>query len=402
MAARKKKKKFKLRFFLILLTPFVIAGGLFVYRMKNPTHGKLSSDTVSGSMSLTAVIIRSETVTEATDFSAIRYLKTEGETVGPGEPVAQLYAKGYDTQMSEIVSRSSDIYSKQSALLRALTGELPEEVTAFNETITDTVDKMTRAAMYGEGDYLSLTDALLENLEIRETYLRSLLPPEANIEMQSKYESIDDLRLHLKTDYIRTLMHEGSAGYISFHLDGYETALNVSNLTSTQIRQIVSSPQSGTVSENAIYRSVDNDGFHLAFTVKANDPFRFVVGQTYRFAVDYQDTVYTAEIISEKTSASYVLYVARVDADAGAVLENRTIALTVANEASGVSVPVEGLYFSNGVPYVYIYTSRATYEPVPVVILCADEQTAVIRAKDPNIQLRAKLKFEYHKEEEDS
>lgn len=402
MAAKKKKRKFKLRFFLILLIPVILAGVFVAYRTKNPTHGKLSSDSVVGSLSLTAVIIRSETVTEATDFSAIRFLKAEGEVVSPGEQVAVLYIKGYDSILSEIVTKSSEIYSKQSALLRAETGELPEEVIAFNETITDTVDKMTRAAMYSEGDYLALTESLLENLETRETYLRSLLPPEANIELQGKYEDLDDLRKRFRTDYMRTLVHEGSTGYISFHLDGYETALNVSNLTASQIRQIVSSPQAGMVSDNAVYRSVDPDGFHLAFTVKANDPFRFVVGQTYQFSVDYQDKVYVGEIISEKTSGSYVLYVARVEADAGEVLENRTIALTVASEASGVSVPVEGLYFNNGVPYVYIFTSNGTYEPVEVVILCADEKTAVIRAKNPSIQLRPRLKFEYHKAEEAS
>lgn len=402
MAAAKKKKKFTLRFFLILLTPILLAGVYFVYRMKNPTHGKLSEDTVVGSMSLTAVIIRSETVTEATDYTSLRMFKGEAETVSPGEKVAVLYSKGYDTQLGEIVTRASEIYSKQSSILRAETGELPEEVTAFNEKITDTVDKMTRAAMYEEDDYLQLTDSLLESLETRENYLRSILPAADNIELESKYEAIDSLRRRFDTDFVRSLVHEGSEGYISFHLDGYETALNVSNLTSSQIRQIVSSPQSGAVNENAVYRSVDKDGFHLAFTVKSDSAFRFVVGQTYRFMVDYQDKVYTGEIISEKTSGSYVLYVARVETDAGEVLGNRTLAVTVSSEASGVSIPVEGLYFDNGVPYIYVYTSGATYEPLEVVILCADEEKAVIRAKNPSIQLRPKLKFEYHEAPENT
>lgn len=402
MAARKKKRKFRLRFFLILLIPIALTGAAFVYLMKNPTHGKLSSDTVVGSKSLSVVIIRSETVMEASDYTAIRFLKTEGDTVSPGEQVAVLYVKGYDTVMNEIVLKASEIYSKQAALLRNETGELPEEVVAFNENITDTVDRMTRAAMYGEGDYLSMTEYLLESLETRETYLKSLLPPDANYELQGKYDDIDALRLRLRTDFTRTLVHEGSEGYISFHLDGYENALNVSNLTSSQIRQIVSSPQSGMANESAVYRSVDPYGFHIAFTVKANDPFRFVVGQTYQFSVDYQNKVYVGEVISEKTSGSYVLYVARIDADAGEVLENRTIALTVSTEASGVSVPVEGLFFNNGVPYVYIYTTNGTYEPLEVVILCADEKTAVIRAKNQNVQLKSGIKFEYHEEQEAS
>lgn len=378
----------------------MLAGGYLFYRMKNPNYGKLSSDTVVGSMSLNAVIIRSETVAEATDYSAIRILKQEGETVAPGERVALLYSKGYDTELGEIVAKSSEIYAKQSALLRAQNGELPEEVIAFNENITDTVDKMTRAAMYGEGDYLALTDSLLDSLDTREKYLRSVMTPEANIELDGKYKEIDSMRSSFETNSARLLVHEGSEGLISFHLDGYEAALNVSNLTASQVRQIVASPQAGTLNANAVYRSVDKDGFHLAFTVGAKSAFRFVVGQTYQFMVDHQNKVYSGEIISEKTSGSYVLYVARVEADAGEVLEPRTVALTVSSEASGVSIPVEGLFFNNGIPYIYVFTSSGTYEPLEVVILSASEETAVIRAKNPSIQLRPKLKFEYHEEED--
>ena len=399
MAVR--RKKFKLRFFAILLVPVFAVGAFLFYRMKNPTHGKLYTETVNGETELTAAIIRSESVTEATDYSAIHFLKKEGDLVSPGDTVAVLYLKGYDSQLETIVSEAQNIYTKQTALLKGGTGDLPAEVLSYNERIADTVESMTKAAMLQDGDYLALTDTLMEDLSSREAYLKSLLPAESNIEMEAKYKALEEAKQKLSS-YTVYLTHETEAGYISFHLDGYETALDLSSLTATQIRQIVTSPISGTVNDNALYRVSDPYGFHLAFTVGATSPFRFVVGQSYDFHVKNSDTVYPAKIISEKNSGTYVLYVAEVSDTVQPVLEARTVQLSVSSTASGITIPVEGLYFNNGVPFIYVLTTGGTYEPIEVVILCANDEEAVIRAKNTEIQLREKLRFEYHEDEEDA
>lgn len=396
--AKRIKRKLKPRFFLFLLVPVALAGVLIANKMKNPSHGRLGSDTVYGESELTGVIVRHETVIEAPDHNTITYLKSEAEELKENEPVAVLYTKGYDSVLGDIVARSQELYERQAASLRNRNEErqLPPEIETYNEAVTGMVEQMTRAAMNGEGDYLSLSGELLSMLETRSNYMNSLLPAEENIDLAQKYTAIAELRQKLNS-YAAIFYHPGGGGFISFHLDGYENALNVESLTASQVRQIATSPLAGTVTDSALYRVVDPEGFYIALTVRANDAFRFVNGESYRLEVEHQDTVYTGRVIAEKTASQYVLYVMEIEADAFDVLENRTIGFTVKNTASGVSIPVEGLYFNGGVPYVYIYTGTS-YEPVAVEILAADEKTAVIRAANKAIQLRSGLKFEYHED----
>ena len=67
---------------------------------------------------------------------------------------------------------------------------------------------------------------------------------------------------------------------------------------------------------------------------------------------------------------------------------------SIRSEASGVSIPVKGLYFNGGVPYVFINTGRA-YQPIQVVIPASDGETAIIEAADKNIHLTRGLRFQY-------
>ena len=82
------------------------------------------------------------------------------------------------------------------------------------------------------------------------------------------------------------------------------------------------------------------------------------------------------------------------------VLENRTMTFSIHSTASGVSIPVKGLYFNGGVPYVFINTGRA-YQPIQVVIPASDGETAIIEAADKNIHLNRGLRFQYHEEDDD-
>ena len=59
MSAKKQRtKRFKLRFYLILLVPILLVGAYIGYRILNPTTGRLGSDTVEGDPEFTGVIIR--------------------------------------------------------------------------------------------------------------------------------------------------------------------------------------------------------------------------------------------------------------------------------------------------------------------------------------------------------
>lgn len=394
-----KKRKFKLRFYIILLIPVLLIGAFLAYKILAPSTGRLSMDTVKSDVEFTGVVIRRESVVEAPEYSSLRYLVSEGEYVEDQQPIAMLYAKGYDSQLSEILSQSQKIYRQQVTLLKLTSSDastLPQEVLDYNAQIEDTLEKMTKAAMgNSEYNYMTLAEELQTLLTARETYMRQITPEDAAL--SANYATLDNLKNSFSAQ--STLLNNGGAGYISFHLDGYETAMNVNGLTASQVRKTASSPLSTTTGQG-LFRIVNPNGFYIAFTIKGDEATRFVVGETYNIQVSHQDKTFAGKVIEEKTSESYVLYIMEVNEDAYQVLENRTMDLSIHYEGSGTSVPVEGIYFNGGVPYLYVYTGK-DYQPIKIEILCSDGETAVIRAADSQIQLKSGIRFLYYEEDEE-
>lgn len=379
---------------LALLAVVVILLVFFVF----PSTGRLRNGTVESELDFNGVIIRRETVVDGGDFSAIRYLLREGDRVVQQQPVAQLYNKGYDNQLGEILSQSEKIYKQQLTLLRLNstdTVSLPEQVVQYNEQINSLLARMTETIM-GEGqeDHLLLMSQLESLLTQREQLMRQITPADESLGFQ--YEQLDRLKAAFAAE--TTLLNNGGDGYISFHLDGYETALNINSLTASQVRRAVSSPLSAA--GTGLYRVVDPGGYYIAMTVSNNSPQRLMVGESYELEVVHQNKSIRGRVMAERTGGSYVLYVFEVAEDPFPVLENRSMELKIRYSAGGISVPVEGIYFNNGVPYLYVNTGLS-YEPIQIEILCADEDTAVIQAKDRAIQLHSGLKFEYHDEDDE-
>ena len=402
MAAKKQRtKRFRLRFYLILLVPILLVGAYIGYRILNPTTGRLGTDTVTGELEFTGVIIRKENVAASEDYHTIRYLVSEGDMVSNNQQVAYLYRKGYENQMSDIVSKEQQIYQQQLTLLRLNSADgmtLPDEVAAYNSRITETVDRMTQASLGKDGlDYIRLSDELDGLLTARQNLLRQIVPSDATL--SASYQQLDNLRNAFSAE--SNLINNSGTGYISFHLDGYENAMSIDSLTESQVRRVVSSPVSASYNSAGVYRIVDPNGFYVAFTVKSESSQRLIVGSTYELKVKYQDTTYTGRVIAERPAAKNVLYILEVNRDVLPVLENRTMTFSILSSASGVSIPVKGLYFNGGVPYVFINTGRA-YQPIQVVIPASDGETAIIEAADKNIRLTRGLRFQYHEEESSS
>ncbi len=402
MAAKNQRtRRFKLRFYLILLVPILLVGAYIGYRILRPTTGRLGTDTVQGDLEFTGVIIRRENVADSEDYHTIRYLVNEGDLVNNSQQVAYLYRKGYENQMSEIVSKEQQIYQQQITLLRLSPEGASnlEQAVAYNEQIEDVIRLMTKASLgKSDEDHIQLTEKLGKLLSERQALLRDAVPADATL--SASYQQLDSLRRAFSAESV--LVNNAGTGYISFHLDGYENAMSIDSLTESQVKRVVSSNGvSASYNAAGIYRIVDPNGFYVAFTVASENPHRLIVGSTYEMKVQYQDTTYTGRVVAERPAAKNVLYILEVNRDVLPVLENRTMTFSIHSEASGVSVPVKGLYFNGGVPYVFINTGRA-YQPIQVVISASDGETAVIEAADKNIHLTRGLRFQYHKEESSS
>lgn len=401
MSARKRQtRRFRLRFYLILLVPILLVGAYVGYRIMRPTTGRLGTDTVEGDLEFTGVIIRKENVATSEDYHTIRFLVSEGDMVNNAQQVAYLYRKGYENQMSDIVSKEQQIYQQQIALLRLNSADgmtVPGEVADYNSRIEQVVDQMTQASLGKDGlDYIQLSEELDGLLTARQNLLRQLVPADATL--TANYQQLDNLRSAFSSE--STLINNSGTGYISFHMDGYENAMSIDSLTESQIRRVVSSPVSASYNAAGVYRIVDPNGFYVAFTVAAGNPQRLIVGNTYDLKVQYQDATYTGRVVAERPAARYVLYILEINRDVLPVLETRTMTFSIHSQASGVSIPVKGLYFNGGIPYVFINTGRA-YQPIQVVIPASDGETAIIEAADKNIRLTRGLRFQYHDDDDE-
>ncbi len=399
-AKRKQAKRFRPRFYLVLLVPILLVGTYIGYRILKPTTGRLGTDTVEGDLEFTGVIIRRENVATSEDYHTIRYLVSEGDMVSGSQQVAYLYRKGYENQMSDIVSKEQQIYQQQITLLRLNSADgmtVPDEVAAYNDRIEEIVNKMTQASLGKDGlDYIQLSEDLDVLLTARQNLLRQLVPADATL--TASYQQLDQLRSAFSAESI--LVNNSGTGYISFHLDGYENAMSIDSLTASQISRVASSPVSASYNAAGVYRIVDPNGFYVALTVKSGDSHRLIVDNTYEMKVKYQDTTYTGRVVAERPAAKNVLYILEVNRDVLPVLENRTMTFSIHSQASGVSIPVKGLYYNGGIPYVFINTGRA-YQPIQVVIPASDGETAIIEAADKNIRLTRGLRFQYHDDDDD-
>ena len=148
----------------------------------------------------------------AEDYHTIRYLVSEGDMVSGQQQVALLYKKGFENQMSDIVSKEQQIYQQQLTLLRLSSADgltLPDEVAAFNTQIDETIARMTQASMGKASlDYIQLSEELDELLTARQNLLRQIVPTDASL--TASYEQLDILRKAFSAE--STLVNDAGSG----------------------------------------------------------------------------------------------------------------------------------------------------------------------------------------------
>ena len=158
-------------------------------------------------------------------------------------------------------------------------------------------------------------------------------------------------------------------------------------------------------SENFSYRIVtDRNIFYVAFvastTSSADVSKRLMPGQSYLFEIKGINNVYTGTVVSEKDASNGILYIMAVSSDVQPLLDARVIEITIRNTSHGLTVPLDYIQYSNGVPYVFIKTDYG-YSPIAVYIAGSNEEEAVIAARDEKLTLFSGLRYRMPIEEDD-
>ena len=236
-----------------------------------------------------AVVIRTEqSISESASDAKI--IAKSGVYVQEGDDVAVLYPYGYETALATITSKETELYAKLELQLKTLSGGvLPATVVSLNDRIAYLGGQM-RAASNGESNesYADLETELLALLMERRDLMVSQLSDASTL--AAEIRALDAQYSSFETNMARTLK-SGYNGYISFYTDSNEEPLrDVSQLTVSQVKRIMSSTSFAADSENFSYRIVtDRSMFYLAFvastTSTADLSKRLMPGMTYPFTI---------------------------------------------------------------------------------------------------------------------
>ena len=401
--------KMSKRFYLVaaggvVFVIIAVVGLVMLFQNMTGKVRRMSIKSIYSDITTKAVVIRVEqSITESASDAKI--LCENGAYIQEGTPIAVLYPYGYESSLNAICSKETELYNKLEAQLKSMhSGELPQSVLSMNEELYYIGNRM-RAASNGEStsDYLELESQFLDLMKERRNLMVSQLSDASTL--ATEIAALEQQYMLFETNMARTIQ-SGYNGYVSFYTDSNEEPLkDVSQLTVSQVKRVLAATSFSVGSENFSYRIVtDRSIFYIAFvastTSVADVSKRLMPGQTYPFKINGIEGVFNGTVISEKDASNGILYVMSVMSDVQPLLDARVVEVTIQNMATGLSVPLDYIQYSNGVPYVFIKTDYG-YSPIAVYIAGANEEDAIISARDEKLKLFSGLRYRMPIEEDD-
>lgn len=387
----------------VALVGIVVGAVILLQRLTGHVR-RMSMGEVFAAVETKAVVIRNEQSFSASASDA-KIIAQSGAYIQEGDDIAVLYPYGYESALSTICAQETELFAKLELQLRAMNNnELPELVQQIGEAIASVGDRMRAASGGDSGEsYTALEQQLLTLLKERRDMMMSMLSDASTL--TAEIRTLDAQYQQFETNMAQTV-RSGYNGYISFYTDSNEEPLrDITQLTASQVRRVISSASFAADSENFTYRIVtDRNSFHLAFvastTSTADMPKRLMPGMTYPFTIKGVEGSFMGTVIAEKDSTNGILYVLSVQGDVQPLLDARVIDIVIQNVATGLVVPVDYIQYSSGVPYVFIKTDYG-YTPIAVYIAASDGERAVISARDEKLTLFAGLRYRMPIEEDD-
>ena len=395
------------RFFWILLIGIVllvlfVAGSVYLLRKVTGNIRRLDTMTIYSEVESEAVVVRSERLITET-ASESRILLNEGALVTEGDAIAVLYPYSYESSLAAICTKELEIYTHLESLIRTATGgELPDAVVQYSQNI-ESVSARMREASIGKtntAEYAAIESQMIQLLEGRRNLMVSLLADPSMV--TAELSELDTMKKNFETNSARTVYSEYN-GYVSFYSDDNEENLrDVSQLTVPLVKRILNSPSISMDNENFYYRIVtDRTNWYLAFVVSGTSEQRLMPGLSYSFTIKGVSGAYQGTVVSEKDTASGVLYVLQVNADVRPLLTTRVVEISVQNNATGLYVPLDYVQYDEGVPYLYVKATDGSFQRIAVYIAGSDGENAIVSARDSTITLFQGLKVRIPPEKED-
>lgn len=370
------------RFFLILfgMMGFVALGIVLLTGSGGTAEARYGD--VTGTIDMTAAIIRDESTVSTDRYEKIIFSVVEGQSVANGAQIAQVFRLGYQDESTVTLLRlQREIYEYQKSMIGA---DAAAGLADIETRIAD-LEAQIRDAARGDSDadMLQLEQSLKSLQTERATYLQNNVQADATL--TSLYSSLAEQENAL-SNWTRNIVNSAGNGVVSFYFDGYERVLDASQIDTINAALINSVVRGGntasslstTTSETPLYRLVQNTHWYIAFVTRADEPMRTTAGEQYYVVFDdYSTLTYQGTALAPIVTESSVVNILEFNVDIGDLLDIRAVNAIVTKSAQGVMVPVDAIAYEAGIPSVEVQSGEATYR-VTVNILAADEDNAVV------------------------
>lgn len=354
---RKKRRRFK-KSVLVVVALFLIAAMLLLLALMHfgGSEGKVRTASIETVSSVSAVIIRNESVVSGGEYGiADRYLD-EGQRVRAGERVMDVYKLGFSREtLLSLWQTRQDIYKAQLDVL----GEARDvELRNYDNNVEKTVREISDAVLSGEDrSALALKNTLTGIMTDRAEYLRSSVQETETLRslyrlQEEREQSITDSRVSLIAE---------KDGLVSYYFDDYSVALNagkLSNVSAELIDSIVkkngrSLKWMGS-SKSGAYRLVDDGAWYIAFTTPASQSMRVVEGETYPISITgYGEFTGVGE--SSFISGTRVVNIIKLSALPGTLIDVRTVKAEITFAFEGLRVEKRAVQLDkSGEPFVEV------------------------------------------------
>lgn len=329
---------------------------------------------------MSAVIVRNESLVTAESVARIEYIAAEDTLVNPGDVLCYLYSTGYsESELKKLETIRENIQAYHKTMLKNIIDANLERL----DLVVDQWALQFKALVTGKtsGNLITVTRQLENAMVARQEYMRSNM--RSDLKLNNLYAQ-ENTRLNSIASW-RVESAAKSAGVVSFYTDGYEEALNAStiaSLTTSEVKKVLAGESLGDSSNRvkSVYRLVDQSTWYVAILTDGKS-WNPIVDQEYSMQFEgFEDLTFTAKVTTVSQSEGSVLAVFRIDAPIGPMIYQRQARASVSITFTGLSVSTKAIKEQNGQTGVWLYdVPGGTF--VPVTVLSSDGTNALIESQ---------------------
>lgn len=381
-----RKYNVKPRFYIFLVLILGLsAWGLFAL-LGFFSPAKIEWGRLSSSQSISAIVLRDETVVEAKEYGKLSCVATEGEPIAKDATVALMSLTGFsENDIVKLAKLQNDIKDyQQNNIIKA---SKYADLDTLNSKINEKMSQISGMAISRQTQGLAVAEQDLRTLiNDRVAYMKTIVKADEPLDRMYQQEAA----LEEKINSTRKAVTAPLDGFVSYYLDGYESELTVASIDKM-------TPATMKALMNDILKN--NKPFKSEITVAANQPICRIVSPAKWYAIvvtnapENQLVQGTSREVTfdgmQKTVNANVLKVMNEGRTSIAVLEisegtKEMLSLRLINghlgqDIEGFRVPLNMVAEENGRAYIRLAGIGNSGKRVEVTLLGRDDKYAIIK-----------------------